>query len=769
MPTFYNYTQDGQIYSFDDVFVPADAFRQGNLWTWGDNTNGQLGNNTNIANNIPFQIFRGGTNWNQFSFGNRLGTAIKTDGTLWVWGDGQSGQLGNNARPVIITTPVTTFAGGTNWKQVSSGNSHATAIKTDGTLWTWGSNFRGAIGDNTTTTRCTPVTTFAGGTNWKQVSGGNGCTTAIKTDGTLWAWGINSNGQLGDNTTISRCTPVTTFAGGTNWKSVFSGYRHITAIKTDGTLWVWGQNYYTQLGFSYINNRVTPVTTFAGGTNWAVIAKGDSVQSFDYSTLETGIATKTDGTLWVWGRTGVLPQTSQNLTPVTTFAGGTDWKSVSSSGVSVAAIKTDGTLWTWSDSTFRGQQGNNQIQYMSTPVTTFAGGTNWKQISCSTSHIAAIKTDGTLWIWGQNNSNNIGANNVVVNSWCTPITTFAGGTNWKQVSCGSVVTAAIKTDGTLWTWGNNSSGQLGRNEPVNPRTPSTTFAGGTNWSQVSCGDAGMAAIKTDGTLWTWGNNSYGGIGDNTTTTRSTPVTTFAGGTNWKQVSCGVYYTTAIKTDGTLWAWGGIKNAFAPEIGELGNNVVTGSCTPVTTFAGGTDWALVSSKRSYNYSSISAIKTDGTLWTWGNDLSILGINIDSTRDTYTPVTTFAGGTNWKQSSGGKRHTAAIKTDGTLWTWGNNYSGQLGDNTRINRSTPVTTFAGGNNWKQISCGGYHTTAINTNGTLWTWGFNGSGQLGDNTNTNRCTPVTTFAGGTNWKQVACEGSNTGAIIYDDPIFPT
>jgi alpha-tubulin suppressor-like RCC1 family protein len=380
MPTFYNFRQDGVDYSFDDVFVPAEMFREGTLWTWGLGTSGQLGN-ANITNR---------------------------------------------------STPVTTFAGGTNWKQVSGGFTHTAAIKTDGTLWTWGFGGNGRLGTNDTTTRSTPVTTFAGGTNWKQVSGGFH-TAAIKTDGTLWTWGFGTFGQLGTNDITDRSTPVTTFAGGTNWKQVSCGTLHTAAIKTDGTLWTWGLGTYGRLGTNDVTNRSTPVTTFAGGTNW---------------------------------------------------------KQVSGGGQHTAAIKTDGTLWTWGAGTF-GQLGTNDVTNRSTPVTTFAGGTNWKQVSGGF-HTAAIKTDGTLWTWGFGTSGQLGTNDVTNRS--TPVTTFAGGTNWKQVSGGSGHIAAIKTDGTLWTWGFGTSGQLGTNDVTNRSTPVTTFAGGTNWKQVDCGDNHTAAV-----------------------------------------------------------------------------------------------------------------------------------------------------------------------------------------------------------------------------------------------------------------------------------
>jgi alpha-tubulin suppressor-like RCC1 family protein len=357
-------------------------------------------------------------------------------------------------------------------------------------------------------------------------------------------------------------------------------------------------------------------------------------------------------------------------------------------------------LWVWGLGT-SGELGNNDLTNRSTPVTTFAGGTNWKQVSSGDTHTAAIKTDGTLWSWGLGSFGRLGTNDLTNRS--TPVTTFAGGTNWKQVSAGGNHTTAIKTDGTLWTWGAGGSGRLGTNDLNQRSTPVTTFAGGTNWKQVSTSYAHTAAIKTDGTLWSWGNGTSGQLGTNDITNRFTPVTTFAGGTDWKQVSTGYAHTTAIKTDGTLWTWGLGTN------GRLGTNDLTTRSTPVTTFAGGTNWKQISAGGLHT----TAIKTDGTLWSWGYGLlGQLGTN--DTTDRSTPVTTFAGGTNWKQVSAGREHTVAIKTDGTLWTWGSNsfivgFAGQLGTNDTTTRSTPVTTFAGGINWKQVSSGDYHTAAI------------------------------------------------------------
>ncbi len=358
-------------------------------------------------------------------------------------------------------------------------------------------------------------------------------------------------------------------------------------------------------------------------------------------------------------------------------------------------IKTAG-LWTWGYNLY-GRLGDNTTTDKSSPVQTIAGGTNWKQVASGSSHTAAIKTDGTLWSWGYNAAGNLGDNTAISKS--SPVQTVTGGTNWRQVSGGSYYTAAIKTDGTLWTWGSNGFGNLGDNTTTNKSSPVQTIAGGTTWRQVATGSSHTAAIKTDGTLWLWGVNPYGGLGDNTSVNKSSPVQTVAAGTNWRQVACGTDHTAAVKTDGTLWAWG------YNSTGQLGDNT------------------------SVNKSS--------------------------------PVQTIAGGTNWRQVACGANHTAAIKTDGTLWLWGWDSNGQLGDNTTASKSSPVQTVTGGTNWRQVSCGSAnHTAAIKTDGTLWTWGYNSFGNLGDNTTTNKSSPIQTITGGNNWKQVACGGNHSTAI---------
>ena len=367
---------------------------------------------------------------------------------------------------------------------------HGKSNAPSGGLWLWGANWGGQLGDNTIVSKSSPIQTVCGGTNWSQVaSGGGGTTAAIKTDGTLWVCGYNTTGQLGDNTRVHKSSPIQTVAGGTNWKQVSSGGAGNTAaIKTDGTLWLWGYDGYGVLGDNSTANKSSPIQTVAGGTNWKVVALGSGGQ--------TAAAIKTDGTLWLWGR-GDMGQLGDNTvvnksSPVQTVAGGTDWSQVSLGQSSSAAIKTDGTLWTWGYNVY-GQLGDNTVVRRSSPVQTVAGGTNWKQVAAGFNHIAAIKTDGTLWVCGYNNRGQLGINSIVNKS--SPVQTVCGGTNWSQVSAGRDHTAAIKTDGTLWLWGRGIDGQLGDNTVVNRSSPIQTVAGGTNWKVVACSNYETLALR----------------------------------------------------------------------------------------------------------------------------------------------------------------------------------------------------------------------------------------------------------------------------------
>jgi alpha-tubulin suppressor-like RCC1 family protein len=354
-------------------------------------------------------------------------------------------------------------------------------------------------------------------------------------------------------------------------------------------------------------------------------------------------------------------------------------------------------LWGWAGSALDslGTLGNGTagIKY-SSPVQIGAL-TNWKQVSSGLQALA-IRTDGTLWAWGDGTAGQLG--NAGIASYSSPIQIGAL-TDWNQVSAGRA-SFGIRTNGTMWSWGENSLGILGTNVPLGLRYSSPVQIGAlTNWKKVQHVYGGsVIALTTGGTLFSWGNNTDGELGLGDTTRRTSPVQIGAL-TAWSDIAVSESSMYAIKIDGTLWAWG--SNFF----GQLGNSTTVNYSSPIQIGAL-TDWKQISAGRYH----AAAIKTDGTLWTWGyNEDGQLGLN---NRIRYSSPVQVGALTDWKQVDSGKYildSSYCVKTDGTLWAWGANFSyGQLGLNNRIRYSSPVQVGSL-NSWKSVSAGSEAVFAI------------------------------------------------------------
>lgn len=261
----------------------------GTLWTWGRNQQGQLGLGTTNNYYSPNQV-GALTTWLYTACGSAHTLAIKTDGTLWSWGANNAGQLGYSGLP--RSSPVQVGAL-TNWSQIACGNDFSVARKTDGTLWTWGDNTYGQLGHNNTTNLSSPVQ-VGGLTNWSKISAGSVFIVATKTDGTIWSWGRNNSGQLGLSVVGTNYSSPKQIGSLTNWSLVSTGAAHALSIKTDGTLWAWGFNVQGQLGLGISGvyaSRSSPVQV-GGLTTWYRIS----------CSAASTFSIKTDGTLWAWGR-----------------------------------------------------------------------------------------------------------------------------------------------------------------------------------------------------------------------------------------------------------------------------------------------------------------------------------------------------------------------------------------------------------------------------------------------------------------------------------
>ncbi|OGS38978.1 MAG: hypothetical protein A2551_01165 [Elusimicrobia bacterium RIFOXYD2_FULL_34_30] len=351
---------------------------------------------------------------------------------------------------IILFFSISAIANAQNCSSVSCGYGHTVAIKTDGTLWAWGRNADGQSGFGDNKSRRTP-TQVGISAEWSSVSCGAYHTVAIKTNGTLWAWGLNDNGQLGLGNAISVNTPIQVGIS-TDWSYVSCGYGHTAAIKTDGTLWAWGLNDCGELGTGTTTQIHIPMQ-IGTASNWLSVSC-----SYEYT-----VAIKTDGTLWAWGyngdgELGLQNNLGENSKYTPTQVGTiTDWSKVSTGKNShTVAIRTDGTLWGCGLNS-NGELGlGNTIQIDT--MTQIGIATDWSSVSCGYGHTLATKTNGTLWAWGLSGNNQLGLNNII-DKWIP--TQIGTDSTWSSVTSGAYYSLAIKTDGTLWVWGLNDSGQLG--------------------------------------------------------------------------------------------------------------------------------------------------------------------------------------------------------------------------------------------------------------------------------------------------------------------
>jgi len=366
-----------------------------------------------------------------------------------------------------------------------------------------------------------------------------------------------------------------------------------------------------------------------------------------------------------------------------------------------------GTAWTFATSgtvphfltvgeNTDGKLGLNDTINRSSPVQ--ISGATWTMVKQSGTFSGrdciATKTDGTAWVWGGNDFGALGQNNETKYSSPVQLPGTTWGTTGHTLSGSNYGLGSIKTDGTLWMWGNNSNGQLAQNNTA--RVSSPVQIPGTTWRNFSFQGKTTLATKTDNTLWSWGQNDAGMLGQNNKTQYSSPVQ--VPGTTWKSTSAsGSGASAAVKTDGTLWVWGENTN------GRLGQNNRTEYSSPVQ--VPGTTWANVVT----GHGSIAAVKTDGTLWAWGEDSE--GELAQNTRgvDLSSPVQ--IPGTNWstdlKQSESDEGSFIWIKTDGTLWAWGDNQVGQLGQNQNTMKYSSPVQIPG--SWTTVGSAGESTFAL------------------------------------------------------------
>jgi alpha-tubulin suppressor-like RCC1 family protein len=537
----------------------------------------------------------------------------------------------------------TQIGSGTGWAAVTAGGRHTCATRTDGTLWCWGRNNLGQLGDGTTTDSPAPsqVGTSYG---WVGPSVGYQHTCATRSDASIWCWGWNSSGQLGDTTKATRTSPVRV-ASPRAFASVAAGYRHTCALSS-GLMYCWGWNGAGQLGDRTTTDRLVPV-----GVQLPMLA-ARVVTGSDHSCAVDATA---NSSLWCWGFNG------------------------------------------------SGQDGDGTTGNLDVP--TAVGQHVWVRVSSSNGSTCAIRGDGSLWCWGENIYGKLGDGTTIRRLVPTRIGTF---TDWLAVAADASGTCGLRGTGTPWCWGR--SADLGQH-----LTPTQVPSAQNSLRSLEMRNNHACGIDVNRALWCWGVNSSGELGDGTLTDRPAPVRVGTDA-NWVRVTTGVWHTCGIRTDGSAWCWGNNGNG---QLGDLTTVQYRNTPTLVVAYPG----PFNDVSAGYHGSCGLRGSTPGLMACWG------AVPADFRGD---------GVTQYAQVHMGEwDHGCARKPNGTLWCWGGNTYGQIGDGTTIARSTPVQVGTA-TDWVTADMGQVSGCGIRGLGVLYCWGNNDYGQVGDGTTTSRLLPV-------------------------------
>jgi len=704
--------------------------------------------------------------------------AVKGDGTAYCWGNNASGQLGDgttNSASAPVQVHGTGNAGYlTDVSAIASGNNHTCAVKNDGTVWCWGTDASGQLGDGTNSANITtPVQVLGGEAGGTYLSGivnislGYNNTCAVKNDGTIYCWGYNYIGQLGDGTGTARNTPVQVCSAGnaatdgtcnnsflTGISKVITSAFSTCALKSsDGSVYCWGNNSGGILGYlanGTWDNAAHPVPVQvpggeAGGTYLTGIVDISLTKGQPAGYRNSACAVKSDGTVFCWG---VAPgvdlygqlgdgTTNSNITPVQVCSPGntatdgtcngsflTGISKISGSFFSTCAVKSsDGSVYCWGRNG-QGQLGDNTTTQRNVPtqvlgvggagyltginnVSGAAGGGSTRGSFC------ASNNNGAVYCWGDNYYSELGDDTGIQRSIPVSVKGLTTGyltgaaANSNSISSGVDSSCTLKSsDGTVYCWGSNSYGQLGNGSTINKYTPTRVIGVGssgylTGMSLIAAGYRYSCAVKSsDGSVYCWGDNAYGNLGDNTTTQRNAPVQVLGVG--------GAGYLTGISSIST----NGFTNAGA------------------------------------NYTTCAVKSSDGSVYCWGrNVVGTIGDN--TTNNSSVPVQVHGVSdsgflTGISAISVGAFHVCAVKSsDGSVYCWGYNSNGGLGDNSTTQELTPVQVHGVNNSGyltgvNAVSSGGLYTCAVKSDGTAYCWGYGNLGNLGDNGSSQRLTPV-------------------------------
>ena len=627
------------------------------------------------------------------------------------------------AAPNAEVAPVLTTA-----KQVVTGESHTCALTATGGVKCWGRNDSGQLGDGTNTDSSTPVDVSGLGSGVTSIAAGGSHTCALLDGGGVKCWGWNKDGQLGNGTSgwgEAESVPVDVVGLDEDVAAIVAGGKHTCALLAGGAAKCWGYNWYGQLGDGTYTNRSAPVGVSGLGSGAVAIAAGG---------LHTCALLDGGGVKCLGGNSrGQLGDgtTTPHWTPVDVSGLNSGVTAIAAGEYHTCALLDGGSVKCWGDNN-RGQLGDGTASWMKNiPVSVSGLNSGVTNIAAGWGHTCALLADGGVKCWGNNQYWQLG-DGTRTNYRSTPVGVSGLSSGVGAIAAGDEHTCALLTNGGVKCWGWNSDGQLGDGTITSHWTPVDVSGLGGGVTAIAAGGGHTCALLDGGGVKCWGHNNRGQLGDGTTTNRSTPVAVSGLNSGVAAIAAGGSrldgaHTCALLDGGGVKCWGWNSD------GQLGDGTTTNRSTPVDVIGLNSGVAAIAAGWTHS----CALLDSGGVKCWGrNEFGQLGDGTTTNRST--PVDVIGLNSGVVAIAAGMYHTCALLENGGVKCWGRNDRGPLGDGTTTNRSTPVNVSGISSSIAAIAAGGAHTCALLDSGGVKCWGDNESGQLGDGTTTNRSTPV-------------------------------
>ncbi|MBI3148361.1 MAG: right-handed parallel beta-helix repeat-containing protein [Betaproteobacteria bacterium] len=628
---------------------------------------------------------------------------------------------------------------------LAAGHHHTCALTTGGGVKCWGNNSSGQLGDNSTTQRLTPVDVAGLSSGVSAIAAGSFHACALTSGGGVKCWGSNGYGQLGDNTTTQRLAPVDVSGLTSGVSAISAGGSHTCALTSGGGVKCWGQNAYGQLGDNSTTGQLAPVDVSGLASGVSAVAAGDP----HTCALTSGGGVK----CWGGNAAGQLGDnsTTQRLTPVDVLGLASGVGAIVAGYSHTCALTTGGGVQCWGDNT-HGQMGDNGTLRRLIPSGVYGLTSAVAMLAAGGKHSCAL-AGGAAKCWGRNIFGQLGDNSTT--DRLTPVDVSGLTTGVNVIAAGSHHTCAVTSGGEVKCWGRNAYGQLGDNSTTQRLMPVDVIGLASGVASIGAGAEHTCALISGGGVKCWGYNASGQLGDNSSTGRLVPVYVWGLTSGITAIAAGGEHSCALTSAGGVKCWG--DNYY----GQLGDNSTVAHLTPVDVSGLTSGVAGIAAGSSHT----CALTAGGGVKCWGaNSYGQLGDN--SLNQRKTPVDVSGLATGVAAIAAGENHTCALTTSGGLKCWGYNNGGQLGDNSTTQRLAPVDVSGLTSGVGAVAAGGDHTCALTTSGGVKCWGSNGYGQLGDGTAGVRSFPgdvlilVPAAPSG-----VSASATNASAVVYFVP----